>query len=157
MDKSNKKKLSGFERYLIEEIGVEFKACLYFFCILFFYSVYKLVGGSFHANIIYMAEMILLTYAMCYVQIYLLKGFDEGEHFGWKEFFFTMLCGGIYTYVSWLGGWFDQNTGVTAGFFLYVVFFYFCGFLVYKMKRNLDAKMLNDDLKAFQERRIKNE
>ena len=24
--------LTGLERYLLEEIGVEFKACIYFFC-----------------------------------------------------------------------------------------------------------------------------
>ena len=33
MNKS--KGLTKLERYLLEEIGVEFKACLYFFCYLF--------------------------------------------------------------------------------------------------------------------------
>ena len=35
----NKKKLSWFERYLFDEIGIEFKACLYFFAIMFFYFI----------------------------------------------------------------------------------------------------------------------
>ena len=30
--------LTGLERYLLEEIGVEFKACIYFFCYLFYIS-----------------------------------------------------------------------------------------------------------------------
>ena len=32
----SKKKISRFEKYLTEEIGVEFKACLYFFVSYFF-------------------------------------------------------------------------------------------------------------------------
>ena len=31
MKKSDKKKVSLWERYLTKEIGIEFKACLYFF------------------------------------------------------------------------------------------------------------------------------
>lgn len=82
-----RKKISVWEHYLTKEIGIEFKACLYFFCILFFYSVYRVVGGSLEASIIHMSEMILLTYAMGYVQVYLLSNFDEGEHLGIKEIF----------------------------------------------------------------------
>ena len=62
MDKSNG--LTKLERYLLEEIGVEFKACIYFFCYLFYYSMYKLLGGNTSASIIHMAEMIFLTYGM---------------------------------------------------------------------------------------------
>ncbi len=149
--------LTGLERYLLEEIGVEFKACIYFFCYLFYYSIYKLVGGSTSANIIHMAEMILLTYGMCYLQIYFMNNFDEGEEFRLKELMLSMVCGLIFTAASWFFGWFDKNVPVTVGFFLYVIFAYFCGFLVYKIRRTLDAKALNDDLKAFKERGNVNE
>ncbi len=149
--------LTGLERYLLEEIGVEFKACIYFFCYLFFYSVYKLLGGSTSANIIHMAEMIFLTYGMCYIQIYLMKDFDEGEEFKLRELLLSSLCGVIYTLTSWFFGWFDKNVTVTIVFFLFVVFAYFCGFLVYKIRRTLDAKALNEDLKAFKERGSVNE
>lgn len=149
--------LTGLERYLLEEIGVEFKACIYFFCYLFFYSIYKLVGGSTSANIIHMAEMILLTYGMCYLQIYFMNNFDEGEQFKLKELLLSIVCALIYTTASWLFGWFDRNVAVTIGFFAFVVFAYFCGFLVYKIRRTLDAKVLNNDLKAFKERGITHE
>ncbi len=155
MDKSNG--LTRLERYLLEEIGVEFKACIYFFCYLFYYSMYKLLGGDTSASIIHMAEMIFLTYGMCYLQIYSMKKFDEGEEFKMRELLLSMVCSGMYTLVSWLGGWFDGNVPVTAGFFLYVILAYICGFLVYKIRRTLESKALNEDLKAFKEREDVNE
>ncbi len=152
MSKS-KNGLTGLERYLLEEIGVEFKACIYFFCYLFFYSMYKLMNGSISASIIHMAEMIFLTYGMCYLQIYLMKNFDEGEEFKLRELLLSILCSVIYTISSWLFNWYDKNIAVTIGFFFFVILAYFCGFLVYKIRRTLDAKVLNNDLKAFKERR----
>ena len=149
-----RKKISVWEHYLTKEIGIEFKACLNFFCILFFYSVYRVVGGSLEASIIHMSEMILLTYAMGYVQVYLLSNFDEGEHLGIKEIFYMILCSAIYTGVSFFGKWFDGNMAVTVGFAAYMMVVYMCAFLVYKSKRYIDGKVLNEDLKAFQERRM---
>ncbi len=151
MEKRNKIRLI-WEQYLTKEIGIEFKACLYFFCILFFYSVYQLAGGSLEANIIHMAEMILLTYGMGYVQVYLLSNFDEGEQLQGKTVWYMALCAGIYTGASFLGKWFDRNVPVTVGFALYMILVYLCAFLVYKSKRKIDEKHLNEDLKAFQER-----
>ncbi|MBR1691989.1 MAG: DUF3021 domain-containing protein [Lachnospiraceae bacterium] len=153
----NKKKVSLPERYLTKEIGIEFKACLYFFCILFFYCVYRVIGGSLHASIIHMTEMILLTYGMGYVQVYLLSDFDEAECWRMREIFYMLLCSLLYTGISLLGRWFDRNPGVTIGFALYMMLAYVCAFLVYKAKRDIDAKLLNEDLKAFQERRIEDE
>lgn len=155
MNKSNG--LTKLERYLLEEIGVEFKACIYFFCYLFYYSMYRLLGGSTSASIIHMAEMIFLTYGMCYVQIYVMKNFDESEEFKIRELLLSVICSGIYTFVSWLGGWFGGNIPATVGFFLYVIFAYICGFLVYKIRRTLESKALNEDLKAFKERGNVNE
>lgn len=153
----SKKKVSRFEKYLTEEIGVEFKACLYFFCILFFYAMYRVLNGNFEASIVHMAEMILLTYGMCYVQLYFMNNFDEGERFGLKEVFYTVLCVGIYAGISYFGKWFDRNLAVTGGYAAYMMFAYVCAFLVYKAKRDIDGKLLNEDLKAFQERREGNE
>lgn len=148
-----KRKLSVWEHYLVKEIGIEFKACLYFFSILFFYSVYRLVGGSYEAEILHMAEMILFTYAMGYVQMYLLGNFDEGEYLRGKEILYLVLCSLCYMGMSFLCGWFDGKLGVSIGFVFYVMFLYVCAFLVYKSKREIDEKMLNDALRAFQERK----
>lgn len=144
--------LTKLERYLLEEIGIEFKACIYFFCYLFYYSIYKLLDGNINANIIHMIEMIFLTYGMCYFQLYFMKNFDESENFKIRELLLSIMCSGIYTLVSWIGGWFDENMLATIGFFLYVVLAYICGFLVYKIRRTLESKILNEDLKAFKER-----
>lgn len=151
---SNKKrKLSVWEHYLAKEIGIEFKACLYFFSILFFYAVYRLVGGRYEAEILHMAEMILFTYVMGYVQVYLLGNFDEGEYLRGKNFLYLVLCSLCYMGMSILCGWFDGELGVSIGFIFYVMLLYVGAFLVYKSKREIDEKMLNDDLRAFQERK----
>ena len=149
--------LTKLERYLLEEIGIEFKSCIYFFCYLFYYSIYKLLDGNINANIIHMIEMIFLTYGMCYFQLYFMKNFDESENFKIRELLLSIMCSGIYTLVSWIGGWFDENMLATIGFFLYVVLAYICGFLVYKIRRTLESKILNEDLKAFKERGKVNE
>ena len=144
--------MSLLERYLVVEIAIEFKACIYFFCILFFYSMYRLLIGSREAEILHMGEMILLTYGMGYLQWYVLDRFDEGERLGIRETAYLLLCTGIHTAVSWLGKWFDRDVLMTVLFALFMVLAYLCGFLVYKIKRVLDAKQLNEDLRAFQER-----
>lgn len=141
-----------WERYIEKEIKIEFKACLYFFCILFFYSMYRLLCGIYDASILHMAEMIFLTYAMGYVQVYLLSNFDECETIRRKELSYMVLCTVIYTGLSFLFRWFDRNPAVSIGFACYILIVYFCAFLIYKAKRRIDEKILNDDLKAFQER-----
>lgn len=146
------KKISLWEHYLTKEIGIEFKACLYFYCILFFYCLYRLIVGSFEANIIHMAEMIGLTYIMGYVQVYFLFNFDEGERLGVKEICAMLLCSLLYAAASFLFKWFDQNPAVSVGFAFYMIFAYVCAFLVYKSKREIDEKILNEELRVFQAR-----
>lgn len=146
------KKMSLLERYLVVEIAIEFKACIYFFSILFFYSTYRLIGGSREADVLHMGEMILLTYGMGYFQRYVLGNFDEGERLGVREALYLFLCVGIFAAVSYLGNWFGRSALGTVLFALFMVVAYLCGFLVYKLKRVLDAKQLNEDLRAFQER-----
>ncbi|MBD5500738.1 MAG: DUF3021 domain-containing protein [Lachnospiraceae bacterium] len=144
--------VSIWEHYLEKEIGIEFKACLYFFCILFFYSIYRLLGGTYEASIIHMAEMIGMTYAMGYIQVYVLSNFDEGERLGGKEIFYMILCALIYTGISFWTGWFDRKTGVSICFFVYIIITYLCAFLVYRSKRRIDERLLNNDLQKFKER-----
>ncbi|WP_455717380.1 DUF3021 family protein, partial [Anaerosporobacter sp.] len=130
---------------------------LYFFCILFFYSMYRIIGGSFEASIIHMAEMIFLTYVMGYLQVFLLSNFDEGEQLKGKEILYIILCSTIYIGVSVLCGWFNRGVIVSVCFGLYMMIAYIGVLLIYKLKRNIDAKLLNEDLKAFQERGSKYE
>ena len=157
MRKNKSDNISGLQRYLTNEIGIEFKACLYFFCILFFYSMYRIICGSFDASIIHMAEMILMTYTMGYVQVFLLSNFDEGEQLRVKEGIYIIVCSLIYTVAAYAMGWFDRKTNVSLYFFMYIAFAYVCAFLVYKIKRDIDGKLLNEDLKAFQERKSRDE
>lgn len=152
-----KKKVSAFERYLRDEIGIEFKACLYFFAMLFFYCIYRVIGGVYNASILHMAEMIFMTYGMGYLQVYVLSNFDEAERLGKKEMCYLVLCSLLYTGASWLFGWFERHVWWTVGFLCYTLFEYVCAFWVYSVRRKIDEKLLNEELRAFQERRIDGE
>lgn len=144
--------MSRFKQYLASEIGIEFKACLYFFAILFFYSMYRILQGSFFANIIVMAEMIFSTYIMGYIQVYLLGNFDEAEQLTWREVLASVFCSVLYTVISFLGKWYDRNITVTVLFFCYILFCYICVFFVYKVKRDVDTAMLNQELENFKKK-----
>lgn len=151
------RKWTLLERFLYKEIGIEFKACLYFFCILFFYSMFRIVGGNWEASIVHMAEMILTAYAIGYLQVLALSNFDEGEQLGVREALYILLCTGMYTLVAVLGKWFDGSVVMLVAFFCYMVLVYVCAFLVYKIKRDLDTKALNEELRAFQEQAVDKE
>jgi hypothetical protein len=146
----NNKKISLWEAYLTKEIGIEFKACLYFFAILFFYSVYRMVCGVYDASILHMTEMIFTCYIIGYIQVYLFGNFDESEKFGVRETTGLIVCTGLYTAVSCIGNWFDANVLVILGFVAYLLVVYVCVVLIYRTKRKIDDKKLNDDLKLFQ-------
>lgn len=146
------KKPTLWERYLTKEIGIEFKACLYFFAILFFYCCYRLCNGLFVAEILHMAEMIFLTYVIGYVQVFLLWNFDEAETLGGREIYGIAICTIIYTGVSFACKWFDRNIWVTLGFALYIIVMYVCVYFIYKCRRNIDDKILNADLELFKAR-----
>lgn len=151
----NRKKLSLWERYLTKEISIEFKACLYFFAILFFYCVYRLCIKVFDASILHMAEMIFSAYIMGYIQVFLLNNFDESEHLGLKEILSMIGCTAIYAVLSYFLNWFDKKPALSFGFAGYVLFLYLCVFLVYYSKRKIDDKKLNEELKLFQSRNEK--
>lgn len=146
------KKPTLWERYLTKEIGIEFKACLYFFAILFFYCCYRLCNGLFVAEILHMAEMIFLTYVIGYVQVFLLWNFDEAETLRGREIFGIAICTIIYTGVSFACKWFGRNIWVTLGFAFYIIVMYVCVYFIYKCRRNIDDKILNADLELFKAR-----
>ena len=154
MKKSYKKKVSLWERYLTKEIGIEFKACLYFFGRAGLQRAVSrmLCIGVTVAEILHMAEMIFLTYAVGYLQVYVLWNFDESDEISKKELLGIIICTIIYTAVSYIRKWFDRNSYVTLGFAAYIVFVYICVYLVYKCRRRIDDKILNSDLKLFKTR-----
>lgn len=145
--------MKRFKKYLSVEIGIEFKACLYFFAVLFFYAMYQIIQGSLYASIILMAEMIFTTYIMGYVQVYLLGNFEEAEHFGIKEALSILFCTVIYTALSYLLNWYEKNLIATALFFFYVLLCYVSVFLIYRLKREIDTAELNRELEHFKNRK----
>ena len=147
---SKKNKLTIWERYLTKEIGIEFKACLYFFAILFFYCLYWMFRGVFDASMLHMAEMILSCYIIGYVQVYCFKNFDEADSLGTSEWMGIITCTCVYTLLSYFLKWFDKNWWWTLGFMAYVIIMYVCVYYIYKSKRRIDDKKLNEDLRLFQ-------
>lgn len=146
----NDNKLSLWEKYLTKEIGIEFKACLYFFAILFFYCVYRVANGVYSAEILHLAEMIFTCYIIGYIQVYLFANFDEAEKLGGREIAGMIVCTALYCAVSYFGNWFDKCLPVTAGFAAYLLLAYVCVFYIYKSKRRIDDKQLNEELRLFQ-------
>ena len=147
------KKVSLWERYLTREIGIEFKSCLYFFAILFYYCMYRLVNHTYTADILHMTEMILLCYVIGYAQVYLFHNFDEAWRFGTAEILGFILCTAVYTVASYLFGWLDHSIGWTIGLLVYIVLLYICVIFIYDTKRKIDDKELNKNLELFQARR----
>lgn len=140
------------ERWLTMKIGVEIKCCLSFFLMLFFYCVYRLLGGTAEANIWHITEMIFIAYAFGWVQALLRADFDEMERLGVREWAVTIASGVVYGLTAWIGGWFDGHAAATLLFLLYMIICGLCTVLIYYIKRSIDAKLLNDDLKEFQRR-----
>ena len=148
--KKDKSRVSLWELYLTKEIVIEFKACLYFFAILFFYCIVRIIGGSFVADMLHMLEMILVCYAIGYIQVYLLWNFDEADNLGGKEFFGMVICTLVYSILSYVFSWFDKKLVATLIFAAYLMLTYICVFFIYKSKRYIDDKRLNEDLRIFQ-------
>ena len=143
-------KLTIWEAYLTKEIGIEFKACLYFFAILFFYCCYKVMNGIWDAGIIHLAEMIFTCYIIGYIQVYLFRNFDECDQLEIREYAGIAVCTFLYCVVSYLGRWFDRNLPATLLFALYLLITYICVIFVYRSKRRIDDKQLNEELRMFQ-------
>ena len=144
------KKLTLWERYLTQEIGIEFKACLYFFAFLFFICVFRMINGIFDVSILHMAEMILTCYIIGYIQVFLFNNFDEADTLGLRECTGIVVCTALYCAVSYIGGWLDRRIVATLIFAAYIVVSYICVFLIYRSKRRIDDKKLNEELRLFQ-------
>ena len=152
MNRENRK-VSLVEQFFSKEIGIEIKACLYFCCILAYYFIFRIIMGSWDASIIYMMEMIVTAYVIGYIQVFLLSNFDEMDEFNWKVVVFTLLCSAIYMLLAILCNWYDRNMIANVGFFAFMVMCYLCYFMICRAKRRIDTRLLNEDLKLFQERR----
>ena len=150
-------KLTLWERYLTNEIGIEFKACLYFFAILFFYCVYRLITGSDDAKILHLTEMIFTCYIIGYMQVFLFWNFDEADTLGLKECAGMVICTAIYCVVSYFAGWFEKSIPATLIMALYLLVTYVCVFFIYRSKRRIDDKKLNEELRLFQSEHKKSE
>ncbi len=137
-------------QWLGTEVAVEYKACIYFFIFLFYYAVYRVLQGIYTASLLHMAEMILATYGMGYLQVLVLDNFDEAEHLRGKELGLSALCAALYTIISYLFGWFDREIIATGIFVFFCVAAYACAFLANKAKRYVDTKQLNAMLQAYQ-------
>ncbi len=140
------------ERYLTRKIGVEIKCCLMFFMILCFYGGYRMLTGVQEANIIHMLEMVVLAYLLGWIQAIIGSDFDEVDRLCAKDWLVVLASSAVYTAASFVFGWLERNIAVTAAFAGYMVITYLCIFLIYKIKRAIDAKLLNDDLRQFQQK-----
>ena len=145
------------EHYITRKIGAEIKCCLTFLLILCFYCIYRWVCGFTQAGIIHMLEMVWAAYILEWVQVLVHCDFDEVDRLGLKEW--TMIiCGSVvYAVSGHFLDWFDGNIAVVIGFGAYMIICYLCTFWIYAIKRSIDAKMLNSDLKNFKARRLQNE
>lgn len=139
----------AFRRYLSMEIGIEYKACIYFFVILFFYAMYRVIIGVYEASLLHMLEMICATYGMGYLQVLALGNFDEAERLSLGWVFKDIFCSCIYVGISALGGWFDGNRAAAAAFAAYCAVMLFCGYLANRMKREIDTDQLNVMLQEY--------
>ncbi len=151
------RKLTLWERYLTNEIGIEFKACLYFFAILFFYCMYRLITGFDDAKIIHMTEMIFACYIIGYIQVFIFWNFDEADTLGIKECVGMIACTALYCILSYFCGWFEKSITVTLLLALYLIVTYVCVFFIYRSKRRIDDKKLNEELRLFQSEHKKSE
>ena len=147
------KKIRYFlECYLTRKIGVEIKCCLMFFLILCFYCTYRWIVNFTQAGIIHMLEMVLLAYLIGWIQNLLHYDFDEVDALNIRVWMSVIISSLVYAVVGHFAGWFDGSIGVCIGYGGYMVCAYLCAYLIYKMKRTIDAKHLNEDLHQFQKR-----
>ena len=144
--------MNRWEKFLSNEMDIEQKSPLYCYTIMFFYLGFRLLSGSFSASVWAVAGIIIATYLMGYVQLYLLGRFDEAGALTGKVVLKAVLCSLIYTAVSWLCGWFDRSPVVTAVFFFFMLGCYGCVYWFFSIKRTITTKQMNDELAAFKQK-----
>lgn len=148
----SKKLLSLLERWLTLKIGVEIRCCLTFFLMLFFCCVYRLLTGTLEVCILHMAEMMLLAYLIGWVQALLGTDMTETDQLRPKEWAVLTLCAAASALACHLFGWLDGNALAAALYLLYMIGCELSTFLICKIKRAIDAKLLNAALHDFQQR-----
>jgi len=94
---------------------------------------------------------------VAYLQVYAFGNCDEADKLGIREYMGFFVCTLIYCLVSYFGNWFLKSISTTLIFAGYVLLMYLCIFLIYKIKRKIDDKILNDDLKIFKKEHQKDE
>ena len=99
-----------------------------------------------------MIEMICATYIIGYLQFYVMANFDEEDEFSWKTVVYSLLCSLIYMVVAIFCKWYDGMVFVNAGFFAFMEFCYLSYFFIYRMKKRIDTRILNQELREFQGR-----
>lgn len=146
--------LNGGERLnriIGREIAIEYKACLYFACILFFYSVYLILERRYSVSLWVIWEIVLTAYAVGYMQVYLFWNFDEAKRFGKREFFCAALCSCLYAAAAWGFGWFGRSAAATLLLAAYMMLCYLCVFFCNRWKREIDTRDLNRMLAAYKQ------
>lgn len=147
------KRLWGLaEKWLTLKIGVEMRCCLTFFLMLFYYCVYRLLGGVHQAEILHIAGMIAAAYLFGWVQALLRADFDQIDRLGLRQWAVLIGSGIVYGLTAFLCGWFGGSGTATVLFAVYMVCCGLCTVWICSIKRAIDAKLLNDDLHAFQQR-----
>ena len=138
-----------FKFCLSAEIVIEYKACLYFSCLLAFDCFYFLYRGIYFISILHLFEMIMTAYLAGYLQIYIFHNFDEAERVDAYGVLGAVLCTGLYTGISYLLGWFERNLTAEILFSAYMLLVYFCIYIINKIKRAIDTERLNGMLTEF--------
>lgn len=147
-----KKLLRLMERWLTIKIGVEVRCCLSFFLMLFYYCVYRLICGAYQAEILHMAEMMAAAYLFGWIQALLHADFDEMDRLGLREWAVILAGSAAYALTAFLCGWFGGDRLAQVLFFVYMVGCGLCTLLIFYIKRMVDARLLNEELRAFQQR-----
>ncbi|WP_317334924.1 DUF3021 domain-containing protein [Streptococcus orisratti] len=144
-------KTKWWEGFLSQEIANEYKTAVYCFCVYFFYSTYQLLQGRTTANIYYLIEMVIVTYVITQIQVFLFNNFDEADRLARRELLGLIVCSCLYGLVGQWLSWFDGNLLAAACFVIYVMLEYLTIFIANKIKRSIDSKKLNimlDDYKS---------
>lgn len=148
------KLMKKFKIWLSAEAVIEYKACLYFACVLAFACFYSLYREIYYVSIPHLFEMILTAYFVGYLQVYALQNFDEAEQLDKKSAISALICTGLYTVVACLFEWFERNVVATVLFLSYMLLVYFCVYLVNKIKRAFDTEKLNGMLYEFKKEKM---
>ena len=93
--------------------------------------------------------MILSCYIICYIQFFAFNNFDEADELKGREIAGIIICTLIYCALSYVLGWLEKNITATVILALYIIIVYLCVFFIYRTKRRIDDKKLNEELKQF--------